>query len=149
MNLDFTLLSRPASAQPMHKSWGQAGTVGTQAFMRVPAPPGGGDTKGTGGDNSATTHLNIGMVDGAGDLPSVPCPQVSPPCPRSPTARKTSIHAVSPVSPLVPRVVMRSRSGDDFDREAFEERAAIMKFYGGMTRADAEAAALALLSAAG
>jgi len=31
---------------------------------------------------------------------------------------------------------------EEFDREAFEERAAIMEFDGGMTRADAEAASL-------
>jgi len=31
--------------------------------------------------------------------------------------------------------------GDEFEHEAFEERAAIMEFDGGMTRLDAEAAA--------
>jgi hypothetical protein len=35
------------------------------------------------------------------------------------------------------------------DLEAFEERAAIMEFEGGLPRAEAEAAALALLGAAG
>jgi hypothetical protein len=35
--------------------------------------------------------------------------------------------------------------GDDLAREAFEERAAIMEFDGGMTRTDAETAARLLL----
>jgi hypothetical protein len=37
---------------------------------------------------------------------------------------------------------------DDFERDALKKRAAIMKFDGGMTRADAEAAACALLGLA-
>ena len=37
---------------------------------------------------------------------------------------------------------------DDFEREALKKRAAIMEFDGGMTRADAEAAARARLGLA-
>jgi hypothetical protein len=37
---------------------------------------------------------------------------------------------------------------DDFEHEALTKRAAIMEFDGGMTRADAEAAARALLGLA-
>jgi hypothetical protein len=39
-------------------------------------------------------------------------------------------------------------ANDDFEHEALKKRAAIMKFDGGMTRADAEAAARALLGLA-
>jgi hypothetical protein len=54
------------------------------------------------------------------------------------------------VSPLVPDTAgPNACGGDDFDREAFEERAAIMEFDGGLPRAEAEAAALALLGASG
>jgi hypothetical protein len=51
---------------------------------------------------------------------------------------------VSPVSPLVPGMSATNEHGDAFEHEAFEERAAIMEFDGGLTRADAEAAAQSL-----
>ena len=52
---------------------------------------------------------------------------------------------VSPVSPLVPSAAVMNEYGNEFQHEAFDERAAIMEFDGGLTRADAEAAARALL----
>jgi len=48
---------------------------------------------------------------------------------------------VSPVSPLVPGLGATIDQGAEFEHEAFEERAAIMEFDGGMTRPEAEAAA--------
>ena len=53
---------------------------------------------------------------------------------------------VSPVSPLVPSAAVMNKHADEFEHEAFEERAAIMEFDGGLTRPDAEAAARALLN---
>jgi hypothetical protein len=137
MNLDFAALSGPVSVQPVRKPWGQVGTVGTQALVRIPAPLGVGDGPGTSGDRSATTRTN-----------AVPCPQVSPPSPHYPTTCKPNEIKVSPASPLVPALESADARGEDSDREAFEERAAIMEFDGGLTRAEAEAAALALLGVA-
>jgi len=60
-------------------------------------------------------------------------------------AANTNEINVSPASPLVPSDLAQD-AGDANDwREAFEERAAIMELDGGMTRTDAEAAALALV----
>jgi hypothetical protein len=67
---------------------------------------------------------------------------MSPTCPHSSSTRKPNEIKVSPVSPLVPGLVASIASAQEVDREAFEERAAIMEFDGGMTRVDAEAAAL-------
>ena len=55
---------------------------------------------------------------------------------------------MSPVSPIVPSFLTQDETDDDDEREAFEERAAIMEFDGGMTRADAETAARAALGLA-
>lgn len=142
MKLDFAALSGPAPVPPMRKPWGPAGTVGTLAFMRLPASPGGGDGPGTSGDGGATLPTNIGMAAGVGGFAPVPCPQVSPPCPHCREARRANEINVSPMSPLVPGLAGKNAGGEDFDREAFDERAAIMEFDGGMTRAEAEAAAL-------
>jgi hypothetical protein len=90
MKLDFTGLS-----QPTEKARGQVGTVGTQAFMRVPASPVEPPDVGTGGDIATAT------VDLPAAVPAA-CPQVSPVCPQSPGTEKPSVGAVSPVSPVVP-----------------------------------------------
>ena len=93
MKLDFSTLTQPAA-----KVRGQVGTVGTPAFMRVCASPGGGDAVGTSGDKPAA-------LVAARDLPAAvpaPCPPVSPACPRTPGTGKLNAGAVSPVSPLVP-----------------------------------------------
>ncbi len=148
MKLDFAALSGPASVPPMRKPWGPPGTVGTPAFMRVPATPGGGDGPGTSGDGGATLPTSTGMAAGGGGFASVPSPQVSPPCPHCPEARRPNESNVSPMSPLVPGLARKTAGGKGFDREAFEERAAIMEFDGGMTRAEAEAAARASLGIA-
>ena len=63
-------------------------------------------------------------------------------------AKKPNEINVSPVSPRVPSFLKQDAADDDFEREALKKRAAIMEFDGGMTRADAEAAARALLGLA-
>lgn len=144
MNLDFTALSGTASTAPsMRKPWGQTGTPGTRAFMRVPGSRGVGDEPGTGGDGGAT----VPTKGGAAASSSKRCPRVSPVRPPPSEGRGPNEIDESPTSPLVPAIASKSRSGSDFEREAFEERAAIMEFDGGLTRADAEAAALAMLRA--
>ena len=55
---------------------------------------------------------------------------------------------MSPVSPRVPSFLTQVAADDDFEHEALKKRAAITEFDGGMTRADAEAAACALLGLA-
>ena len=145
MKLDFTLLSCPASAPPAPRMWGQAGTAGTPAFMRVPASSVCGDESGTGGDKHGSPTMHGIAVAAASLQRGVPCPPASPPRPQPlVTGRAIEIN-VSPVSPLVPGTVAMDEVGEEFEHEAFEERAAIMEFDGGLTRADAEAAARALL----
>lgn len=147
MKLNFAALSGPAMLSTLRESRGQAGTVGTQAFMRRPACPGCGDGPGTSGDGGAALSTNTGMTVAAGVFVAIPCPQGSPPRPHYPEASKPTGIKVSPASPLVPSPAGKYAGGDPFDRDAFEERVAIMEFDGGMTRAEAEAAALALLGA--
>ena len=140
MNLDFAALSRPPQEQPARKPWGQVGTVGTQASMRVSTPVGGGDKLGTGGDSGTLmTTTTYTATDTGGP---VSCPQASPPCPHMPLVGNANEINMSPVSPLVPSSQGMCAVGDEFEHEAFEERAAIMEFEGGLTRAEAEAAAL-------
>lgn len=145
MKLDFTLLSRPAFAPPGPRTWGQAGTAGTPASMRVPASSVCGDGSGTGGDKHTSPTMH-GIAGAAADHQhGEPCPPASPPRPQpAPTGMPNEIN-VSPVSPLVPSAAVMNEHGDEFEHEAFEERAAIMEFDGRLTRADAEAAARALL----
>ena len=146
MKLDFTLLSCPASAPPAPRMWGQAGTAGTPAFMRVPASSVCGDESGTGGDKHGSPTMHGIAVAAASLQRGVPCPPASPPRPQpAPTCVPNEIN-VSPVSPLVPTAAVMNEHGNRFEHEAFEERAAIMEFDGGSTRADAEAAARALLN---
>ena len=63
-------------------------------------------------------------------------------------AKKPNEINVSPVSPRVPSFLTQDAADDDFERDALKKRAAIMEFDGGMARADAEAAARALLGLA-
>ena len=145
MKLDFTLLSCPASAPPAPPMWGQAGTAGTPASMRVPATSVGGDGSGTGGDKHGSPTMHGIAAAAAGHQQGGSCPPASPPRPQpAPTGMPNEIN-VSPVSPLVPSAAGINEHGNGFQHEAFEERAAIMEFEGGLTRADAEAAARALL----
>lgn len=142
MKLDFTALSITVPMPPDWNARGQVGTVGTPVFMRVPAHRGGGDKAGTGGDDGQRAPASAAVEVGAGRHRDLSCPQASPPCPQAPRALEPNEINVSPVSPFVPGLVASSLSPEESDREAFEERAAIMEFDGGMTRADAEAAAV-------
>lgn len=135
MKLDFSTLTRPATVQPIQKLRGQAGTMGTSIPMRHSAMATSGDALGASGDMGAD-HVN-----------GVACPQPSPRCPPLQSGSKPNSHAVSPMSPGVPAYGASSESDDTFDHEVFEERAAIMEFDGGMSRAQAEAAASTIINA--
>lgn len=146
MKLDFTLLSRPASAPPAPTTRGQAGTAGTPAFMRLPAASARGDGPGTGGDKHACPTTQCIDAAAADHLGSEPCPPPSPPSPHAGNAGKATEINVSPVSPPVPGTAAMNDHRVGFEHEAFEERAGIMEFDGGMTRSDAEAAARILIA---
>ena len=141
MKLDFTMLSGTPAQQSVRKPWGQAGTTGTPLLTRTYVRPGGGDKRGTCGDTGLTPPTCIVSAAAAGGL----CSPVSPPCPQHTEGCNPNEINASPVSPLVPDLEGQDESGGDFDNEAFEERAAIMEFDGGMTRAEAEAAARILI----
>lgn len=93
MKLDFSGLTPPTE-----RPRGQAGTVGTQAFMRVPASPADRGDVGTSGDVAPAAAIELAP------MAAVPaeCPQASPSCPPLPNAHKPSVCAVSPVCPSVP-----------------------------------------------
>ena len=97
--------------------------------MRLCSSPGGGAGPGTGGDVSGQRS------------------PASPQCPHSAGDETANEFKLSPVSPPVPGCVGDGDNYEDFAGEAFEERAAIMEYEGGMTRAAAEAAARELLRA--
>jgi hypothetical protein len=145
MKLDFTVLSRPAAAALEQTARGHTGTVGTPASMRVSASSRSGDGLGTGGDMRPGAGVDCIAAAGAGDRVGPRCPPASPRCPHAAAPGQPREIAVSPLPPLVPSMAATDEGGDAFEREAFEERAAIMEFDGGLTRADAEAAARALL----
>ena len=63
-------------------------------------------------------------------------------------AKKPNEINVSPVSPRVPSFLTQDAADDDFERDVLKKRAAIIESDGGMTRADAEAAARARLGLA-
>ncbi len=111
MRLNFDLI-----ASPIQRSAGTLGTLGTtsngKALSRPRLPGECGDTWGQRTDLSP----------------------LSPSCPQSPKAHKPSIHAVVPNVPAVPTKKQLSES----EGEAFEERAAIMEFDGGLSRDEAE-----------
>ena len=154
MKLDFSALTQPAA-----KARGQVGTTGTPAFTRVSASPPAQPGAGTSGDKPAAVVL---VPDLLVAVPAV-CPPVSPACPQVADPEKLNAGAVSPVSPLVPtetaqvaaaasmltdelRAALRASKPDMLallaaEQEAFEERAGIMEFDGGLPRAEAEAAA--------
>lgn len=147
MKLDFAALSRPELPQPLPKARGQVGTPGTPATARVAARSAAGDRPGTTGDNGNTKAVDNVAAGGAKVAMPAARPQASPPCPQAGQAANTHEINVSPTSPLVPSDLAQDAGDADDWREAFEERAAIMEFDGGMTRIDAEAAALALVYA--
>lgn len=137
MKLNFEALAGPVTTPPTPKARGHAGTAGTPASMRVCAPAGVGDNAGTRGDKCAEAVEQVAF-------PAAPCPQVSPSCPRRTAAERVNEINVSPASPPAPGIKVDKTGGEHFTCEAFEERAAIMEFDGGLTRTDAEAAARVL-----
>lgn len=122
MQLNFATLY-----EPMQKSGGQGGTTGTasnHAALTCPQlPKNPGDTRGP---------SNAPVIEGKDERPDL-----SPMSPNRPQLRghgKPSIHAAVPVVPNVPT----ENHMNEIDREAFEERAAIMEFDGLLSRAEAE-----------
>ena len=103
---------------------GQAGTLGTPAFVRVPASPHPTDGAGTSGDRARSAKTGSA--------------EIVQPCPRSPAGtspagtRKPSVYGLSPVSPASPTEKTKDAIAARFDREAIEERAAIMVRDGGL-----------------
>ena len=147
MRLDFAALS-----DPIQKNVGTRGTLGTSsihtALIRPRLPGNAGDTWG-----QTLAHV----IEGQDERPDLS--PVSPKCPQPWGHGKPSIHAVSPVSPVSPRINTRTRLTAKPLRcppmspvspvsprintrtrltPAFEERAAIMEFDGGLSRAEAE-----------
>ena len=147
MKLDFSVLSLPDLPLPLPKARGQVGTAGTPATARVVAQSATGDTPGTAGDKCDTAAVDDAAAGGAAPSMLAACPQASPPCPQAGRAANTNGINVSPASPLIPSDLARDAGDADDWREAIEERAAIMEFDGGMLRADAELAALAIMDA--
>lgn len=122
MRLNFATLSNP-----MQKTGGQDGTPGTannQAALSRPHLPGNaGDTRG-----QASAIVIEGQAEKSNLSPT------SPNRPQPWGHGKPRIHGGVPVVPNVPA----HKHMNEIDREAFEERAAIMEFDGGMPRAEAE-----------
>ena len=141
MKLDFSILLGSLAMKAPRKPWGQAGTPGTPMLTRTCVQPGGGDKPGTAGDMGLTLAADSAVAVVAGEFR----PPMSPPCPQHTEGCNPNEINASPVSPLVPDLEGQDESGGDFDNEAFEERAAIMEFDGGMTRVEAEAAARILI----
>lgn len=137
MNLDFSMLPEVTLDTTARNPWGQVGTPGTPALMRSPRPLHAGDRLGTAGDTARALARNSAPNASADRLPAAR-PQMYPTCPLAPTTRNLNEINVSPLSPLVPAEFGASAAGRQLDLEAFEERAAIMEFDGGLTRAEAE-----------
>lgn len=118
MRLNFSQLS-----DPMQNRRGQVGMPGTPLPAWLSTSPNMPQTLGTNGDTPIAGVRNAPNMS-----PVVPIlsPKVG--------TLKPSISAVSPLSPVVPT----ENSKTEIDREAFEERAAIMEFDGGLSRAEAE-----------
>lgn len=122
MRLNFATLS-----DPMQKTGGQGeiqGTVSNRAALARPRlPRNDGDTRG-----QAPTPV----IEGQAEKPDLS--PMSPNHPRPWGHGKPCIHAAIPVVPNVPE----EKHMNEIDHEAFEERAAIMEFDGGLSRAEAE-----------
>lgn len=122
MRLNFATLSNP-----MQNAVGQMGTSGTvsnhAALSRPHLHGNDGDTRG---------HAPAPVIERqAGKLDLSP---MSPNRPQPWGHGEPCIHAVVPAVPNVPT----EKHINEFDREAVEERAAIMEFDGGLSRAEAE-----------
>ena len=118
----------------MQKVGGQWGTLGTQAIIRVPAFLQTGDMLGTSGDDDKDKAPSVDALVGV----HVTCSQLSPIGPHTSETRKPSTRKVSPLFPLVPLECGMVASGVVLEREAFEERAAIMEFDGMLSHEEAE-----------
>ena len=122
MRLNFATLS-----EPMQKSGGQGGTPGTAsnhaALTRPHFPENAGDTRG---------QSPAPVTERKDERPDLS--PMSPNHPRPWGQGKPCIHAAVPVVPNVPT----EKHMNEIGREAFEERAAIMEFDGGLSRAEAE-----------
>ena len=122
MRLNFATLS-----EPMQKSGGQGGTPGTAsnhaALTRPHLPENAGDTRG---------QATAPVIEGTDERPDLS--PMSPNRPQPWGHGNPCIHGAVPVVPNVPA----KKHMNEIDREAFEERAAIMEFDGGLSRAEAE-----------
>ena len=116
MKLDFSQLSRP-----IENRGGQRGTRGTQATVRVSASPKASPSAARQGDRLADANTVPGL-----------CPPASPTSLAERGTCKPSIGAVSHPSPSVPLDLRKSVAA--LDREAFEERAAIVEYDAGIPR---------------
>lgn len=128
MNLDFSMLSGPRVA-PSQRPGSAVSTA-----MTARSPPGGGRSR-----HGQVQEARARQVTN----PAVPParPQLSPVRPQPPTDELSNEIKASPPSPLVPAFSAGVDSESDAEREAFEERAGIMEFDGGMSREQAEEAA--------
>lgn len=128
MRLNFALLSNPT------KDGGQVGTPGTASIYAALHCPqllsNAGDTRG---------QHPVRSTPKTADKPDL--------SPVSPDSHSLWGHAKPSESALVPSVpaVPVEIPMNEFDHEMFEERAAIMEFDGGMSRAEAERLAMMLL----
>lgn len=122
MRLNFAALSNP-----MQKGWGQVGTLGTVnkhgALTRPQFIANGGDTRG---------HVSATVMEEKTE--TLDLSPMSPSCPPPWGHGTPCVHAVVPAVPNVPT----KKHMNEIDCEAFEERAAIMEFDGGVSRAEAE-----------
>lgn len=133
MMLNFATLSGPLQKTGGHR--GTEGTASNHAASRRPTQPG-----------------NTGDMVGQASAPVIEkqSERVETSHPSHPGQNKVgrckpSIHAVVPLVPPVPP----KKHMNEIDREAFEERAAIMEFDGGLSRAEAERLAAASLGIRG
>ena len=122
MRLNFTMLS-----DPMQKTVGQQGTDGTAsnhaAIRRPTMPENTGDVVGQIPGNmieQQAERLEMSHLSHPGQSKVGRC--------------KPNIHAAVPLAPPVPP----KKHSNEIERETFEERAAIMEFDGGLSRAEAE-----------
>lgn len=132
MRLNFAPLSTS-----MQKSWGQRGTAGTlnihAGLGRPQDSENAGDTRG---------QIPAPVCDERAEILNLS--PMSPIRPHGWGHGKPSIYAAVPVVPNVPA----KKHINEIDRETFEERAAIMEFDGGLSRAEAEWRAAELLGVA-
>lgn len=147
MKLNFYLLAHEDDETDQHNLRGQRGTLGTAGVASLSASPSDMFVVGTGGD---TVNLSAPIGAAESGLIGITiaaeasiCPPASPTCPQPQSGSQTNGRAASPASPPVPNAKLVIAGSRRIDWEAFEERAAIMEFDGGLSRENAEAAAWA------